>query len=327
MQQHSHSHQAAGSRLILGIALSGVILVAEVVGGLISNSLALLSDAGHVLADIVALSLSAYALRQAQRPPSHRMTFGYHRVGVIVAIVNSMAIFAVAGIIFFEAIRRLQSPQEVNSSVMFVIAAIGLAANLIVVFWLREARNESLNVKSAFWHVLGDALASIGVILGALIIKATGFTEADAAISIIIGLIIAASAWGILSEGVSVLLESTPAYIDLNALAGNIRNISGVKEVHDLHVWSLTPNLHALSSHIVIEDRLTSETAAIRAQVEKLLADRYEINHTTLQLECQSCCPGGQLCTLEPGTCPLTPHEEPVNPHEPENAHGIHPKD
>jgi len=309
VHEHTNSH-SAGSRLSLGIALSTVILIAEVAGGVISNSLALLSDAGHVLADIVALSLSAYALRQAQRPPSHRMTFGYHRIGVIVAIVNSVAIFAVAGIIFFEAVKRLQSPPEVNSTIMLVIAVVGLAANLIVAFWLRDARKESLNVKSAFWHVLGDALASIGVILGAIFIKATGLAEADAFISIIIGLIIAASAWGILSEGVSVLLESTPSHINLVELAAGIRALPGVKEVHDLHVWSLTPNLHALSTHIVIEDRLTSETALVRAEVEKLLAEHYEINHTTLQLECESCCPGGQLCTLEPAACPLTPHEE-----------------
>jgi cobalt-zinc-cadmium efflux system protein len=310
MQPHTHNHHTAGSRLYLGIALSTAILIAEVVGGIISNSLALLSDAGHVLADIVALSLSAYALRQAQRPPSHRMTFGYHRIGVIVAIINSMAIFAIAGIIFFEAVRRLQSPPEVNSTIMLAIAAGGLAANLIVAFWLRDARKESLNVKSAFWHVLGDALASVGVILGAIVIKATGFAEADAIISIVIGLIIAASAWGILSEGISVLLESTPSHINLAELAASIRAIPGVNEVHDLHVWSLTPNLHALSSHIVIEDRLTSEAALVRAQVEKLLAERYEINHTTLQIECLSCCPDGQLCTLERGACPPTTHDE-----------------
>ena len=309
MHQHQHV-STAGSRLTLGIILSSVILVAEVAGGIISNSLALFSDAGHVLADIVALSLSAYALRQARRPPSHRMTFGYHRIGVIVAIVNAVAIFAVAGVIFFEAVHRLQAPPAVNSTVMLAIAVLGLAANLVVAFWLRDARKESLNIKSAFWHVLGDALASIGVILGAVIIKATGFAEADAIVSIIIGMIIAASGWGILSEGVSVLLESTPAHVNLNELADGLRSIPGVMEIHDLHVWSLTPNLHALSSHIVIEDRLTSETAQIRSQVEKLLAERYEINHTTLQLECQSCCPGGQLCTLEPGACPLIPHGE-----------------
>ena len=309
---HQHRHEpATASRLILGIALSSVILIAEVVGGLIANSLALLSDAGHVLADIVALSLSAYALNQARRPPSHRMTFGYHRIGVIVAIINAVAIFAVAGIIFFEAVRRLQSAPEVNSSIMMAIAAIGLGANLMVAFWLRDARKESINVKSAFWHVLGDALASVGVIVGAIVIKTTGFVEADAVISIVIGLIIAASAWGILSEGVAVLLESTPAHVNLSNLAVELRSIPGIKGVHDLHVWSLTPNLHALSSHIVIEDRLTSETAQVRSQIEKLLAERYEINHTTLQMECESCCPGGQMCTLEPDVCPLKPHKAP----------------
>jgi cobalt-zinc-cadmium efflux system protein len=310
MHHHGHAHAAAGSRLTLGIILSSVIFIAEVTGGLISNSLALLSDAGHVFADIVALSLSAYALRQAQRPPSHRMTFGYHRIGVMVAIVNAVAIFGIAAFIFFEAVQRLQSPPEVNSPVMLAVASLGLIANLVVAFWLREAQKDSINVRSAFWHVLGDALASVGVIIGALIIMATGLAVADAVVSIIIGLIIAASAWGILSEGVAVLLESTPAHIRLTELADAIRAVPGVKEVHDLHVWSLTPNLHALSSHIVIEDRLTSETAQVRGQVEKLLAGHYGITHTTLQMECQSCAPGGLLCTLEPGACPLTPHDE-----------------
>ena len=310
MHQHQHVHPAAGARLTLGIVLSSVIFIAEVAGGIISNSLALLSDAGHVLADIVALSLSAYALRQANRPPSHKMTFGYHRVGVIVAIVNALLIFGIAGFIFYEAAQRLQAPPEVNSGVMLGVAALGLAANLVVAFWLREAQKESINVRSAFWHVLGDALASVGVIIGALIIMRTGFTVADAIVSAIIGLIITASAWGILAEGVKVLLESTPSHIKLEALAGDLRQIPGVKEVHDLHVWSLTPNLHALSSHIVIEDRLTSETAQVRGEVEKMLAARYEITHTTIQVECQSCAPGGLLCTLEKGACPLTPHPD-----------------
>jgi cobalt-zinc-cadmium efflux system protein len=310
VHQHQHVHPTAGARLTLGIVLSSVIFIAEVAGGLISNSLALLSDAGHVLADIVALSLSAYALRQAQRPPSHRMTFGYHRVGVIVAIVNAAAIFGIAGFIIYEAAQRLQTPPEVNSPIMLAVAALGLAANLVVAFWLREARKESLNVRSAFWHVLGDALASVGVIIGAIVIMLTGFTVADAIVSAIIGLIIAASAWGILAEGISVLLESTPAHIRLDDVAVALRAVPGVKEVHDLHVWSLTPNLHALSSHIVIEDRLTSETAQIRGEVEKMLAERWEITHTTLQIECRSCAPGGLLCTLEGGTCPLTPHQD-----------------
>ncbi|MEN8613934.1 cation diffusion facilitator family transporter [Dehalogenimonas sp. THU2] len=308
MHQHQHAHPTAGGRLKLGIIISSVIFVAEVAGGLISNSLALLSDAGHVFADIVALSLSAYALRQAQRPASHKMTFGYHRLGVVVAAVNALLIFGIAGFIIYEAVQRLQSPPEVNSPVMLAVAFIGLTANLVVAFWLREAQKESLNVKSAFWHVLGDALASVGVIIGALIIMFTGLSAADAVVSALIAVIIAVSAWGILSEALAVLLEATPAHIRLDELAEALKSVPGVEELHDLHVWSLTPQLHALSSHIVIADRLTSETAKVRAAVEKMLAERYSITHTTLQMECQSCAPGGLLCSLEPGACPLTPH-------------------
>lgn len=307
---HQHTHPSTGSRLKLGIIISCFILAAEVTGGLVSNSLALLSDAGHVFADIVALSLSAYALRQAQRPANHRMTFGYHRLGVVVAMVNAVAIFGIAGFIIYEAVKRLQTPLEVDSPVMLLVAAAGLIANLVVAFWLREAQKDNLNIKSAFWHVLGDALASVGVIIGALIIMFTGFAAADAIVSVIIALIIAISAWGILSEAVAVLLEATPSHIRLEELTATLRSIPGVEEIHDLHVWSLTPQLHALSSHIVIADRLTSETAHIRSSVEKMLTERYSISHTTLQIECRSCAPGGLPCTLEPGACPLSPHRK-----------------
>ncbi|ADJ25419.1 cation diffusion facilitator family transporter [Dehalogenimonas lykanthroporepellens BL-DC-9] len=309
MHRHSHSH-SPGSRLKLGIIISGVIFVAEIVGGIVSNSLALLSDAGHVFTDIVALSLSAYALRQSQRPADHGMTFGYHRLGVIVAVVNGLAILGIAAFIVYEAVQRLQAPPEVDSPVMLGVAVLGLTANLVVAFWLREAQKESINIKSAFWHVLGDALASVGVIVGALIIMLTGFTAADAIVSAVIAVIIAVSAWGILSEAVRVLLEATPAHVKLDELAGHIRQVPGVDDVHDLHVWSLTPQLHALSAHVVIGDRLTSESAIVRDEIEKMLSRRYGITHTTLQVECRSCSPGGLLCSLEKGNCPLSPHEK-----------------
>ena len=309
MHSHSHSH-SPGGRLRLGIIISSLIFVAEVAGGIISNSLALLSDAGHVFADIVALSLSAYALRQSERPADHRMTFGYHRLGVIVAVINGVAILGIAGFISFEAVQRFQSPPEVDSPVMLGVALLGLTANLVVAFWLREAQKESLNIKSAFWHVLGDALASVGVIVGAVIIMLTGVTAADAIVSAVIALIIAVSAWGILSEAVRVLLEATPGHVKLEQLAGHIKEVPGVEDVHDLHVWSLTPQLHALSAHVVIGDRLTSESARVRGELEVMLSRVYGITHTTLQVECRSCSPGGLLCNLESGNCPLSPHEE-----------------
>jgi cobalt-zinc-cadmium efflux system protein len=308
MQQHTHSH-SAGGRLKLGIIISSLIFLAEIIGGLLANSLALLSDAGHVLTDIVALSLSAYALRQAQRPPDHRMTFGYHRLGVVVAVVNALAIFGIAGFIIYEAVQRLQAPPDVDSPVMLGVAVIGLTANLVVAFWLREAQKESINIKSAFLHVVGDALASIGVIIGAIIIMLTGLTAADAVVSVVIALIIAVSAWGILSEAVKVLLEAAPGHVNLVVLAGEIAAIPGVEGVHDLHVWSLTPQLHALSAHIVIGDRMTSETARVRGDVERLLGDQYGITHTTLQVECLNCGPGGILCNPENGNHLLPPHQ------------------
>lgn len=296
---HRHNNiQSPGNRLKLGIIISVIIFSAEIIGGIISNSLALLSDAGHVFTDIVALSLSAYALHQAARPPDNRMTFGYHRLGVIIAVINALAIFGIAGFIIYESLQRFQSPPEVNSPVMLLVAVLGLLANLVVAFWLRQAQKDSINIKSAFWHVLGDALASVGVIAGALIIMFTGFNAVDIIISALIAVIIAVAAWNIFAEAVKVLLESAPGHIDLKELANSMTNIPGVDDTHDLHVWSLTPQLHALSAHIVISDRLTSQSTAIRTKVESLLAKKYHITHTTLQIECRSCASDTASCPL-----------------------------
>ncbi len=208
MADHIHSKALpVASKLRFGIMLSGFILVAEVAGGLLSNSLALLSDAGHVFADVIALSLSWYGVRQAERPSSAHMTFGYHRVGVIIAIVNTIGIFAIAAVIFYEAYRRLQRPPEVNSLLMLSVAIVGLGVNLLVAFWLRREQRGNINVRSAFWHALGDALASIGVIIGGVIMLLTGWFWLDPAISVLIGFIIVLAAWRILKEGLSVLLS------------------------------------------------------------------------------------------------------------------------
>jgi cobalt-zinc-cadmium efflux system protein len=276
-----------------------VILVAELAGGIMANSLALLADAGHVFADVIALSLSWYGLRQAERPASNRMTFGYHRVGVIIAIVNALSIFAIALFIFYEAIRRLQQPPEyVDSPTMLIVATIGLSVNLLVAFWLRKEQRANLNVRSAFWHSLGDALASIGVILGGIIILATGLFVVDPIISVAIGLIIVLAAWSIFRDGLRVLLEATPPQIDLSQMISDLKNVPGVKDVHDIHVWSITPQLHAMSCHVLIDDRLTSEAAGIRQKIEEILLRQYQIEHTTLQMECEVCDEGDFLCKL-----------------------------
>jgi cobalt-zinc-cadmium efflux system protein len=298
LTEHTHHALPIANKLKFGIILTVFILAAEVAGGLISNSLALLSDAGHVFADIVALSLSWYGVRQAERPASNRMTFGYHRVGVIVAIVNAVSIFAIATIILYQAYRRLQQPPEVNSLLMLLVATLGLAVNAFVAFWLRREQQNNLNVRSAFWHALGDALASIGVIIGGVIMLLTGWFLVDPIISVLIGFVIILAAWRILREGLRVLLEATPGHVNITEMINALNQVSEVKDVHDVHVWSISPELHAMSCHVLIDDISTAQAAGIRQKIEDLLRERFQIKHTTLQMECQQCDSNDILCTL-----------------------------
>jgi len=297
--EHNHEHAApVGRKLLYGIVLSITILIVEVIGGVFSNSLALLSDAGHVLTDVFALGLSWYGVRQATRPANHRMTFGYHRVGVIIAILNALSIFAIAGFILYEAYHRFQQVEEVNSPLMAGIAAVGLAANVVVVLWLRHEQRGNINVRSAFWHALSDALASIGVIIGGLVIFLTGQYWVDPLVSVIISLIILASAWSILREGLRVILEATPKDVDVRAMITTIKQIKGVEDVHDVHVWSISSDLRAMNGHILIDDISTSKAALIREEIEQVVREKYQISHTTLQLESTACNSSDSFCDL-----------------------------
>lgn len=290
------------SKLKFGLILTASILVIEVVGGLLSNSLALLSDAGHVFADLLALSLSLYGVMQAKRPASQDMTFGYHRVGVIIAVVNALSIFAIAGIILYEAYGRFVQPPEVKGLLMLSVATVGLGVNIFVALWLRTEQRENLNVRSAFWHAFGDALASIGVIIGGIIMLLTGWFWVDPIVSVLISVIIFVAAWQILRDGLRVLLEATPSGVDINKMLASLERIPGVKDVHDVHVWSISPGLHAMSSHVLIDDLSTSQAANIREQIEDMLQGQFNIKHTTLQMECQQCDPNDVLCTLTSGS-------------------------
>jgi cobalt-zinc-cadmium efflux system protein len=296
-----HRHEAVltvGSKLKYGIMLTGFILVIELVGGLLSNSLALLSDAGHVFTDAVALSLSWYGVKQAERPASSRMTFGYHRIGVIVAIVNAVGIFAIAAVILYEAYLRFQEPPEVDSVLMLSVAVAGLAINAFVVYWLRTEQRSNINVRSAFWHALGDALASVGVIVGGIIMLLSGWYWVDPSISVLIGLIITIAAWRILREGFRVLLEATPPHVDVEEMVDALKETHGVKDVHDVHVWSITPELHAMSCHVLIDDQNISQAAGIRQRIEEVLRQQFAIKHTTLQMECEQCDTDDVFCKL-----------------------------
>lgn len=305
MTEHSHHVVAASSaerKLAYGLALTGFILVLEVAGGLLSNSLALLSDAGHVFADLVALSLSLYGVRQARRSSSSRMTFGYHRVGVIIAIVNALSIFAIAGVILYKASGRFAHPLEVKSMLMLSIAVVGLAANIFVAWWLRAEQRNNLNVRSAFWHAMGDALASAGVIIGGLVMLVTGWFRADPVVSVLIGAILVVAAWRILREGLRVLLEATPSGVDVMDLIAVLQQIPAVKDVHDIHVWSISPEFHALSCHVLIDDLSTSQAAEIRERIESMVRQQFSIRHTTLQMECEKCEGNEIFCNLTLGS-------------------------
>jgi cobalt-zinc-cadmium efflux system protein len=304
MHDHTRETVAAGNKLRISLVLSLTILVAEIIGGLLSNSLALLSDAGHVFADVVAISLSWYGVRQSLKPSNRRMTYGYHRIGVIVAIINAFVIFVIAAIILFEAYHRFQQPPEINSRLMLIVAVVGLAANIFVTAWLRREQRHNINIRSVFWHSFGDALASVGVIVGGLVITFTNAFWVDPLVSVLISLIILFAAWSILRDGLNVILEATPAHLDLDTMIDTLKKVPGVRDVHDVHVWSISPELHAMSGHLLIEDVLTSRAEEIRTKAEKVVQEEYGIMHTTLQTECQACQSSDTFCTLKEAQTP-----------------------
>jgi len=302
LSEHNHHHidpANTGNKLKYGILISLIILIAEVIGGLLSHSLALLSDAGHVFADMIALGLSWYGVRQAARPSNSRMTFGYHRIGVVVAIVNALTIFVIAGVIIYEAYRRFQQPPQINSLLMMTVAVVGLLANILVTWWLRKEQNTNINIRSAFWHAMGDALASVAVIIGGLVILLTGLTWVDPLVSVLISLVILFAARNIFKEGLRVILEATPGDVDVVAMIKTLRQVNGVIDVHDVHVWSISPEIRAMNGHILINDIATSQAADIRVEIEKTIREQYHIDHTTLQMECRQCDSIGPFCNLK----------------------------
>jgi cobalt-zinc-cadmium efflux system protein len=297
----AHNSLNIEKRFILSFIVTALILAGEVAGGIYTGSLALLSDAAHVLMDVLALVLSYTALRLASLPPDDRHTFGFHRLEVIAALVNGISLGGIAVGIFIEAWRRWQTPSAIKSIEMLVIAAIGLILNLAVVFILKGGMHthhdhqhgdgehpEDLNVKSAFLHVLGDAAASVGVILAALIIMKTGWLWVDPVMSVLIGLLILVSAWRVLRSSLHILVEGVPESIQLPRVAEAITGTPGVASLHDLHVWNICSMNVALAAHVVLEsDDLNARTHVMK-EIRSRLA-RLGIEHTTIQFEEQPC--------------------------------------
>ncbi|WP_019008666.1 cation diffusion facilitator family transporter [Deinococcus aquatilis] len=277
---HSHGRQANARQLTAALALTGSFLVVEVIYGFISGSLALLSDAGHMLTDVMALALSLFAIRIGARPADRQRTFGYRRTEVLAAAVNAGALFAIGIYILVEAYRRLQEPVDVQTIPMLIVAVLGLIVNLISARILVSGSGDSLNMKSAYLEVMGDLLGSVAVIVGALLIRFTGLTWLDPVLGALIGLWVLPRTWALLKASVNVLLEGVPEGLDLDALRTELARVPGITELHDLHVWSVTTGEHNLTVHLVVPP----PAAGVQDAVETI-AERYGIEHVTLQLE------------------------------------------
>jgi cobalt-zinc-cadmium efflux system protein len=275
----------AKKSLRLAFFLTILILLAELAGGFLANSLALLSDAGHVLTDIFALGLAWFATVQAERPANARKTFGYHRVGILAALINAVTLIVIAIVILWEAVQRFQHPEPVQAVVMFGAAAVGVLVNLFIGFGLRS-EGHNLNVRAAMLHVFGDVAISIGVIVAGIVILLTKWTIIDPLLSVGVSFLIAFGAWQILSETTNILLEAVPKGISLSNLVDDMREIDGIRDVHDLHVWSITNNMYALSCHALIDNLPPSISSSILRSLNTMLNDKYHITHATIQFEC-----------------------------------------
>jgi cobalt-zinc-cadmium efflux system protein len=283
----NHANQTLQHRFVLSLGISALIFVAELLGGFWTGSLALLSDSAHVFLDFFALAFSYIALRVSTLPADDRHTFGWHRLEVFAGLANGITLFAVTITIFYEAWQRIKSPIAVQSAEMLVIAAIGLTANLITARLLKEHHHQDLNIHSAFLHVVGDALSSVGVIMGGLVMLFTGWVIIDPIISVMICLFLFIGSWRVLRSSVHILFEGTPEGISLSEVARSLGEIDGVRDVHDLHIWSICSGYPALSVHVCLDfdDAITGRMSAIK----KLLQDRFGIEHTTIQIESDNC--------------------------------------
>ncbi|MDX2167079.1 MAG: cation diffusion facilitator family transporter [Deltaproteobacteria bacterium] len=287
---HDHGGERAQDRRALGwaLGLTAVFCVVEFVGGWLSNSLALLSDAVHMLTDVGALALGLFALWVAARPPSGSKTFGYHRAEILAALANGIALGLAVVFILREAWERLSGEPPVNATGMMLVAAAGLAINVLCAWLLKPGASGSLNRRAAFLHVIADLLGSIGALIAGAVIALTGWTQADAIAAAAIGLLVLKSAWDLVRESLDVLMEAVPEHIDVDQLRDAMAGVRGACAVHDLHVWTLTTGRYALAAHVVTDPDADGD--AILATMQRLLAERFAVHHVTIQLECARPC-------------------------------------
>lgn len=281
-----HVHSAAGTNkraLKIVFALTSLYLIAEVIGGLLTGSLALLADAGHMLTDVAGIGLALLAIRFAERPATPEKTYGYYRVEILAALTNAVILIGISFYILYEAYQRFRNPPVVATGPMLLIAAIGLCVNIAGIVLLKKSSTESLNMKGAYFEVLSDMLTSIGVIAAAVIMWTTGWYYADPLISAGIGLFVLPRTWILLREAVGVLLEGTPSDVNLAAVREHVTRCAGVQEMHDLHVWTLTSGVNAMSAHVVIVDDVLHNE--VLSTVHETITKNFNIDHVTVQIE------------------------------------------
>ena len=296
MQNHTHTHSHFGDlankttkRLTLALGITAAFVIVEIAAGIFGNSLALLTDAAHNFTDVIALGLSWYAVKLATQPAHAGKTFGYHRAGILVALVNSTTLVLIALGIFYEAWKRFLSPPEVDSAILIGVGALAFFINLGTAWLVKSGSENDLNLRSTFLHLMGDVLSTLGAVIAGIIIAFTNWNWLDPFVSVLIGAFILWNAWGILRQSIHILLESTPESIDMDSMVTDLLKVDGVRGVHDLHVWSINESLRALSAHIITSDIQISAGISIQRDLNEILAHKYNIRHATLQLECEGC--------------------------------------
>lgn len=295
---HVHGTEVMGRRMGLSVALTLAFVLAEAVAAYFANSLALLSDAGHNFADAVALVFSWYAIWIARKPADAKRTYGYHRVGILAALVNAVSLVLIALFIFWEAAQRFPSQEAVDSGLMIGVALAAFVLNGIISVGLRREAKHDLNVRGAYLHMLGDALSALGVVIAGVVVAVTHRTEADVVVSLLIGALILWSSFGILKEAVDVLLESVPRGLDMQALEKAIRSVPGVCNAHDLHVWTVASGIIACSCHIVVAEQSVRSSEQVMRAVTDVMKHQFGITHTTIQVEVEGCEPNALYCSL-----------------------------
>jgi len=296
---HSRTVEPSGKKMGAAVLVVLAFCIAECICGWLGHSLALLSDSGHNLTDAAALGLSWYAIWISKKPSHHRMTFGYHRVGILAAFVNAVSLVVIALCIFWEGIDRLRHPGTVSGGLMMGVAAVALVMNIALGLWLHAGARHNINIRAAYIHMAGDAVSALGVVVAGIIVITTKVAIADPIVSFLIGALVLHSSWGILKESVSVLLEATPEGLDMGKVEGEIKSVDGVLNCHDLHVWTVGPGAIACSVHIVVAEQSIREGQQIlKAMVEKL-AQEFQINHTTVQIEVDGHESNEMYCCIE----------------------------